>query len=104
MQPPHSFRGGNASTPGTPRFELGVQQKEDALQRLVDVWAAGEAGAAFGFSTVHLLDRFDPLERRKEQVLEEMGIKGGRAQMKLFKELEKDALEYMELSRLRSLQ
>jgi len=94
------FRGGNASTPGTPRFELGVQQKEDALQRLVDVWAAGEAGAAFGFSTVHLLDRFDPLERSKEQVLEEMGIKGGRAQMKLFKELEKDALEYMELSRL----
>lgn len=94
------FRGGNASTPGTPRFELGVQQKEDALQRLVDIWAAGEAGAAFGFSTVHLLDRFDPLERRKEKVLEEMGIKGGRAQMKLFKELEKDALEYMELSRL----
>jgi len=93
------FRGGNASTPGTPRFEQGLQQKEDALQRLVDVWATGEAGAAFGFATVRLLDRFDPLERQKDRQLEEMGIKGGRAQMKLFKELEKDALEFMMLEK-----
>lgn len=94
------FRGGNASTPGTPRYEQGLQQKDDALQRLVDVWATGEAGASFGFSTVQLLDKFDPLEREKDKVLEEKGVKGGRAQMKLFKELEKGALEYMTLSRL----
>lgn len=94
------FRGGNASTPGTPRFEQGLQQKEDALQRLVDVWATGEAGASFGFSTVQLLDKFDPLEREKDKVLEEMNVKGGRAQMKLFKELEKGALEYLALTSL----
>jgi alkylation response protein AidB-like acyl-CoA dehydrogenase len=94
------FRGGNASTPGTPRYELGLQQKDDALQRLVDIWATGEAGASFGFATVQLLDKFDPLEREKDKLLEEMNVKGGRAQMKLFKELEKGALEYMELERL----
>src|SRR6266568_4393532 len=32
------FRGGEGA-PGTPRYELGIQQKEDALHRLVDVWA-----------------------------------------------------------------
>jgi alkylation response protein AidB-like acyl-CoA dehydrogenase len=32
------FRGGQGA-PGTPRYELGIQQKEDALHRLVDIWA-----------------------------------------------------------------
>ena len=93
------FRGGSASSPGTPRFDLGIQQKEDALQRLVDVWASGEAGAALGFATARLFDTFDPLEREKDRVLEERGIKGARAQMKLFKELEKGALEYLAMER-----
>jgi alkylation response protein AidB-like acyl-CoA dehydrogenase len=92
------FRGGSASSPGSPRYEEGLQQKEDSVQRLVDIWASGEAGAAFGFATVRLLDDFDSLERAKENILAERGIKG-RAQIKLFKELEKGALEYLELSR-----
>jgi hypothetical protein len=91
------FRGGSASSPGTPRYEQGLQQKEDSLQRLVDVWATGEAGASLGFATARLLDEFDPLERAKEKLLAERGITGGRAQMKLFKELEKGALEYLEM-------
>lgn len=91
------FRGGAASSQGTPRYDLGIQQKEDALQRLVDVWACGEAGAALGFAAARLFDAFDPLERKKEQLLAERGITGGRAQMKLFKELEKSALEYLAL-------
>lgn len=94
------FRGGSASTPGTPRYEQGLQMKDDALQRLVDVWATGEAGASFGFATVRLLDAFDPLEREKERVLAERGISGGRAQMKLFKELEKGSLEYLAMAQL----
>jgi len=94
------FRGGAASSPGTPRFELGLQQKEDAVQRLVDVWASGEAGAALGFEAARLFDAFDPLEREKERVLAERGITGARAQMKLFKELEKAALEFLALERL----
>ena len=38
------FRGGEGA-PGTPRYELGLQQKEDVLHRLVDIWVAGEASA-----------------------------------------------------------
>ncbi len=93
------FRGGAASSPGTPRFEQGLQQKEDALQRLVDVWASGEAGAALGFAAARLFDTFDPVERAKDRILAEKGITGARSQMKLFKELEKDALEYLVLER-----
>ena len=43
------FRGGEGA-PGTPRYELGLQQKEDVLHRLVDIWAAGEASASLGFA------------------------------------------------------
>ena len=89
------FRGGAASSPGTPRYDMGLQQKEDALQRLIDVWSSGEAGSALGFAAARLFDDFDPLEREKDRVLAERGITGGRAQMKLFKELEKGALEFL---------
>jgi len=42
------FRGGASATPGTPRYDLGLQQKEDAAQRLIDVWATGEAASSLG--------------------------------------------------------
>ena len=44
------FRGGAIATPGSPRYELGLQLKEDVVHRLVDVWATGEASAALGFA------------------------------------------------------
>ncbi len=91
------FRGGSASSAGSPRYDLGLQQKEDALQRLVDVWAAGEAGAALGFAAARLFDEFDPIEREKDKLLIERGITGSRAQMKMFKEVEKGALEFVAL-------
>ena len=94
------FRGGAASSPGSPRYDQGLQQKEDALQRLVDFWATGEAGAALGFAAARLFDTFDPVEREKDRILAERGITGARAQMKLFKELEKDALEFLALEAL----
>jgi len=53
------YRGGEATTPGTPRYELGLQQREDALQRLVGVWAAGEASASLGFAAARLFDDLD---------------------------------------------
>ncbi len=93
------FRGGSASSAGSPRYEMGLQQKEDSLQRLIDVWASGEAGAALGFATSRLFDEFDPIEREKDRILAERGIKGGRTQMKLFKELEKSALEFLAMER-----
>ena len=56
------FRGAASVSPGTPRFDQGLQQKEDCLQRLVDIWATGEAAASLGFAAARLFDELDPLE------------------------------------------
>jgi alkylation response protein AidB-like acyl-CoA dehydrogenase len=56
------FRGGSIAAPGSPRYELGLQLKEDAVHRLVDIWAAGEASASLGFAAARLFDELDPLE------------------------------------------
>lgn len=93
------FHGSDVS-PGTPRYELGLQQKEDTLLRLIDVWATGEASASLGFASARLLDNFEPLEAEKNKSFEEAGIKGGRAKMKALSKTKKDALSYLaELSK-----
>jgi alkylation response protein AidB-like acyl-CoA dehydrogenase len=86
------FRGGDSGAPGTPRYDLGLQQKEDSLLRLVDVWACGEAGTSLGFATVRELDKFEPIENEKVKIFAEQGISGPRAQMKALKGAQKDAL------------
>jgi alkylation response protein AidB-like acyl-CoA dehydrogenase len=91
------FRGGEGA-PGTPRFELGIQQKEDALHRLVDIWATGEASASLGFAAARLFDELDPLEKQKDQWLAEKKLTGRAA----FKELAKKQQEALELVRLNS--
>ena len=91
------FRGGEG-TPGTPRFELGIQQKEDALHRLVDIWATGEASASLGFAAARLFDELDPLEKEKDRWLAEKKLTGRAA----FKELNKKQTEAMELARINS--
>ncbi|MGA2748734.1 MAG: acyl-CoA dehydrogenase [Verrucomicrobiota bacterium] len=78
------FRGG-AGAAGTPRYELGIQQKQDALHRLVDIWATGEASASLGFEAARLFDELDPLEKEKDRILAEKGLTGRAA----FKELTK---------------
>ncbi len=75
------FRGAESVSPGTVRYELGLQQREDALHRLVDVWAAGEAGASLGFAAARLFDELDPLERRVEASFAAAGL-AGRARAK----------------------
>lgn len=90
------FRGGQGA-PGTPRYELGLQQKEDALHRLVDIWAAGEASAALGFAAARLFDELDPLEKQKDQLLAASQLTGRAA----FKELvrkQQQAVELLSLS------
>ena len=59
------FRGAEGARPGTIRYEQGIQQREDALHRLVDVWACGEAAASLGFAAARLFDELDPLEEQK---------------------------------------
>lgn len=78
------FRGGDGN-PGTPRYELGLQQKEDVLHRLVDVWATGEASASLGFAAARLFDDLDPLEKEKDSILAGKNLTGRAA----FKELNK---------------
>ena len=94
------FRGGDAAAPGSPRYEFGLQMKEDALHRLVDVWATGEAAASLGFAAARLFDELDPLEIKKEEIFAARKIEKGRAQFRAIMELEKDALEYLRLSNL----
>ena len=89
------FRGAETAKPGTVRYEQGIQQREDALHRLVDVWATGEAATSLGFAAARLFDRLDPIEKRKTAILKESGIQGGRNEMKALKESEQKALELL---------
>ena len=70
------FRGAEGTKPGSIRYEQGIQQREDALHRLVDVWAAGEAAASLGFAAARLFDALDPLEKQKNAILKGRGIAG----------------------------
>ncbi len=92
------FRGAEQATPGSLRYELGLQQREDALHRLAGVWAMGEASASLGFAAARLFDVLDPMEKQKTRILAERGINGGRSELKFFKEVEKNAVEFLKLS------
>ncbi len=87
------FRGGDASHPGTPRHDLGLQQKEDARLRLVDIWATGEAASSLGFATARLFDEYDAVETAKEEAFAKQGVKGPKAQMRALMRSRNAALE-----------
>ncbi len=92
------FRGAEGAKPGTVRYERGIQQREDALHRLVDIWAAGEAAASLGFAAARLFDALDPLEKQKTAILSGRGVQGARAEMKALKESEQRAKELLQLN------
>jgi len=91
------FRGGDACTEGSPKFEFGLQQKQDAIHRLADVWATGEASASLGFATARLFDLLDPTEKAKDQTLADMGVQGVRAQLMALRKVQPQALELVDL-------
>ncbi len=91
------FRGGDGG-PDSPRHQLGLQQKQDTLHRLVDIWATGEASAALGFATARLFDDLDPLEKEKDAALAARKIDGGRAMMKALAAAQEGAAERLALS------
>jgi len=91
------FRGAASVAPGTPRFDQGLQQKEDCLQRLVDIWATGEASVSLGMATARLFDELDPMEKVKDAKFAEQHITPGMAQMKAFRGIFKQALEFIAL-------
>ena len=91
------FRGAEGAKPGSIRYEQGIQQREDALHRLVDIWATGEAATSLGFATARLFDELEPIEKQKTAILKERGIQGGRAEMKALKESAQRAIELLSL-------
>jgi alkylation response protein AidB-like acyl-CoA dehydrogenase len=92
------FRGAEGARPGTVRYEQGIQQREDALHRLVDVWACGEAAASLGFATARLFDELDPVEKETNALLKERGGEGGRARVKALRESEIRAVALLSMS------
>jgi alkylation response protein AidB-like acyl-CoA dehydrogenase len=89
------FRGAETAKPGSIRYEQGIQQREDALHRLVDIWATGEAAASLGFAAARAFDVLDPIEKEKTAILKERGIQGGRAELKALRECEQRAIELL---------
>src|ERR1022692_3710894 len=76
------FRGGSIVSPGSPRYELGLQLKQDVVHRLVDIWATGEASASLGFEAARVFDQLDPLEKQKAEIMAARGLAGESSLMK----------------------
>lgn len=92
------FRGEQEGKP-TPRHELGLQLKEDALQRLVDVWAGGEASASLGFCAARLFDAYDALEAERDRKFAARGVGGARDEMRAVQASWPAACEFLALQR-----
>ncbi|MBI4890360.1 MAG: acyl-CoA/acyl-ACP dehydrogenase [Acidobacteria bacterium] len=90
------FRGSGAGAPGSPRYDLGLQQKEDVTHRLLEVWSIGEACASLGFSAARIFDQLDPIEREKDRVLAEQGITGGMSMVKALRKRSVEAIEFLD--------
>lgn len=90
------FRGAEGQ-PGTPRHELGLQTKEDALHRLVDIWAAGEAACSLGFAAARHFDSYAELERRKQEIFASEGLALSGSPHRNPREAEALALEHLRL-------
>ena len=91
------FRGGDAAKEGSPRFDKGLQMNEDALQRLLDVWASGEAGCSLAFAASRLADAFDPIEKAKEAHFAAEGVTSVRKQMAALRKIEDQVMELIDL-------
>jgi alkylation response protein AidB-like acyl-CoA dehydrogenase len=90
------FRGAAGIEAGSPRYDLGLQMKEDALHRLADVWATGEAATSLGFETARWFDQLTPVEIEAHRIFEAQGIKG-RALMKALRKPQAEAVELLGL-------
>ena len=64
------FRGAAGVAENSPRYTLGLQMKEDAVERLADVWATAEAASSLGFDISRL---FDELEKIQDEAKEKLG-------------------------------
>jgi alkylation response protein AidB-like acyl-CoA dehydrogenase len=91
------FRGGGSDAPGSPRHDLGLQQKDDVLHRLIDIWATGEASASLGFAAARFFDNFDPLDHAQDEIFTKRGIPSGRARLRSLSKLTDQVTEIIQL-------
>jgi alkylation response protein AidB-like acyl-CoA dehydrogenase len=91
------FRGASTATPGSVRYQMGLQAREDALHRLVDIWATGEASASLAFAAARVFDQLDPLEKEVDTLLTERSVTGPRARAKLFRQVSEEAAALLQL-------
>ncbi|MGA2005094.1 MAG: acyl-CoA dehydrogenase family protein [Terriglobales bacterium] len=91
------FRGAETATPGSVRYELGLQARQDALHRLVDVWATGEASASLAFAAARAFDELDPMEKEMDQFYADRGVTGAKAKSKILREAADRAVALIQL-------
>lgn len=80
------------------RRELGLQTQQDAVQRLIDVWAAGEAAASLGFAAARQFDACDQLARSADGALASLAASGRGAGREMRQGAARRALEYLRLA------
>ncbi len=64
------FRGAAGVEEASPRYQQGLQMKEDVTARLADVWATAEAASSLGFNISRL---FDALELIQDEARAKLG-------------------------------
>ena len=64
------FRGAAGVEESSPRYQQGLQMKEDVTERLADVWATAEAASSLGFDTSRC---FDALELIQDEAKAKLG-------------------------------
>ena len=64
------FRGAAGVEETSPRYQQGLQMKEDVTERLADVWATAEAAASLGFD---ISRRYDELELIQDEAKAKLG-------------------------------
>ncbi len=64
------FRGAAGVEETSPRYQQGLQMKEDVTERLADVWATAEAASSLGFD---ISRRFDALELIQDEAKAKLG-------------------------------
>ncbi|HUO16561.1 MAG TPA: acyl-CoA dehydrogenase family protein [Verrucomicrobiae bacterium] len=91
------FRGAETATPGSVRYQLGLQAREDSLHRLTDIWATGEASASLGFAAARTFDELDPLEKQMDSFYADRGVTGAKAKSKLLRDTSDRAVALLQL-------
>lgn len=82
-----------------PRYQLGIQQKEDAQIRLLKIWAMGEAAASLGFAAARICDDYDISEQEKNLIFIQNGVSKKREQMKALLQRENAVISFLDVNK-----